>query len=80
MRPFSVLNENAQPRSYIEQLVISPNIFRYNYPPDSVLAGDPLCKEGVQLHFDIAQKNTIIWSSEEEISERLQTRIVATIE
>ena len=39
-----------------------------------------LCKRGVQLHFDIAQKNTIICASEEEIPERLQKRIAATIE
>lgn len=39
-----------------------------------------LCKRGVQLHFDIAQKNTIIWASEEEIPGRLQKRIAATIE
>lgn len=40
MRPFSVLNENAQPRSYIEQFVISLNIFRYDHPSDLVLAGE----------------------------------------
>ena len=39
-----------------------------------------LCKEGVQLHFDIAQKNTIIWTSEEEIPELLRARIIATID
>jgi len=39
LRPFSVLNENAQPRSYIEQFVISLNIFRYDHPSDLVLAG-----------------------------------------
>ena len=40
MRPFSVLNENAQPRSYIEQFVISLNIFCYDHPSDLVLAGE----------------------------------------
>lgn len=39
-----------------------------------------LCKNDVKLHFDIAQKNTIIWSDEEEIPLRLKNRIIATIE
>lgn len=39
-----------------------------------------LCKRDVQLHFDIAQKNTIIWETESEISERLKNRIKATID
>lgn len=39
-----------------------------------------LCKESTQLHFDIAQKNTIIWSAEEDIPERLTNRIKATID
>lgn len=39
-----------------------------------------LCKKGTMLHFDIAQKNTIIWSSEDEIAERLMSRIRATID
>jgi len=39
-----------------------------------------LCKEGIQLHFDIAQKNTIMWASEADIPERLRKRIIATIE
>lgn len=39
-----------------------------------------LCKKGVQLHFDIAQKNTIMWESEDDIPERLTNRIKATIE
>lgn len=39
-----------------------------------------LCKEGVQLHFDIAQKNTIMWATEADIPERLRKRIEATIE
>ena len=38
-----------------------------------------LCKKDVKLHFDIAQKNTIIWESEEEIPNRLYNRIKATI-
>ena len=39
-----------------------------------------LCKKDTQLHFDIAQKNTIIWSDESEIPERLVNRIKATID
>lgn len=39
-----------------------------------------LCKKGTELHFDIAQKNTIIWESEEILPERLFNRIKATIE
>ena len=39
-----------------------------------------LCKKDTSLHFDIAQKNTIIWSSEEEIPDRLTARIKATID
>lgn len=39
-----------------------------------------LCKNGVKLHFDIAQKNTIMWEKEEEIPLRLMNRIKATIE
>lgn len=39
-----------------------------------------LCKSGTVLHFDIAQKNTIIWDSEEDIPQRLCNRIKATIE
>ncbi|MEQ2564110.1 hypothetical protein WMO41_13225 [Ventrimonas sp. CLA-AP-H27] len=39
-----------------------------------------LCKKDVKLHFDIAQKNTIIWKTEEEIPERLKNRIIATID
>ncbi len=38
-----------------------------------------LCKSGTQLHFDIAQKNTIIWDCEEDIPLRLKNRIKATI-
>ena len=38
-----------------------------------------LCKKNVDLHFDIAQKNTIIWEKEEDIPERLSNRIRATI-
>jgi hypothetical protein len=38
-----------------------------------------LCKKGVDLHFDIAQKNTIIWETEDEIPSRLTARIKATI-
>lgn len=39
-----------------------------------------LCKDGVQLHFDIAQKNTILWKQEDEIPIRLSNRIKATVE
>ncbi len=39
-----------------------------------------LCKRNVQLHFDIAQKNTIMWEAEEEIPEMLTNRIKATID
>lgn len=38
-----------------------------------------LCMDGKYLHFDIAQKNTIIWKTEEEIPLRLKNRIIATI-
>ena len=33
-----------------------------------------------RLHFDIAQKNTIMWGTEEDIPERLKNRIKATID
>lgn len=39
-----------------------------------------LCQKDTKLHFDIAQKNTIIWSTENEIPERLYNRIKATID
>ena len=39
-----------------------------------------LCKKDVQLHFDIAQKNTIMWETEENIPQKLCNRIKATIE
>lgn len=39
-----------------------------------------LCKKNAELHFDIAQKNTIMWESEEEIPDRLTNRIKATID
>ena len=39
-----------------------------------------LCKKGVQLHFDIAQKNTIMWETEDDIPLRLTNRIKATID
>ena len=38
-----------------------------------------LCKKNVDLHFDIAQKNTIIWDDESDIPLRLKNRIIATI-
>ncbi len=39
-----------------------------------------LCKSGTTLHFDIAQKNTIIWDTEADIPLRLKNRIKATID
>ena len=39
-----------------------------------------LCKDGVKLHFDIAQKNTIMWKNEEDIPVKLTNRIKATID
>lgn len=39
-----------------------------------------LCKKRVKLHFDIAQKNTIMWETEDDIPEMLRKRIVSTIE
>ena len=39
-----------------------------------------LCQKGKQLHFDIAQKNTIMWETEEDIPLRLTNRIKATID
>ena len=39
-----------------------------------------LCKKGVDLHFDIAQKNTIMWESEDDIPKKLTNRIKATID
>lgn len=39
-----------------------------------------LCKMDTKLHFDVAQKNTIIWNSEDEIPDRLMKRIHATID
>ena len=39
-----------------------------------------LCKNGVTLHFDVAQKNTIMWDNEDDIPQRLKYRIIATID
>lgn len=39
-----------------------------------------MCKSGTQMHFDIAQKNTIIWENESDIPLRLCNRIKATID
>lgn len=39
-----------------------------------------LCKKGVNLHFDIAQKNTIMWESEDAIPNKLKNGIIATID
>jgi nucleoside 2-deoxyribosyltransferase len=39
-----------------------------------------LCRKETQLHFDIAQKNTIMWGTENDIPELLANRIKATID
>ena len=39
-----------------------------------------LCSTKTQLHFDIAQKNTIMWETENDIPEKLKNRIKATID
>ena len=39
-----------------------------------------LCKKSVDLHFDVAQKNTIMWDTEDSIPEKLANRIKATID
>ena len=39
-----------------------------------------LCKKEVKLHFDIAQKNTIMWVNESDIPKLLENRIKATID
>lgn len=39
-----------------------------------------LCQKDVGLHFDIAQKNTIMWKNEMDIPELLEKRIRATID
>ena len=39
-----------------------------------------LCRNDVKLHFDVAQKNTIMWGKEEDIPQLLTNRIKATIE
>ena len=39
-----------------------------------------LCRQDVNLHFDVAQKNTIMWTTEEDIPKRLTNRINATID
>lgn len=39
-----------------------------------------LCQKDQRLHFDIAQKNTIMWGEEDDIPERLTNRIKATID
>lgn len=39
-----------------------------------------LCQCKTSLHFDVAQKNTIMWETEEDIPEKLHKRIKATIE
>lgn len=36
-------------------------------------------QKGVELHFDIAQINTIMWEDEKDIPLRLKNRIEATI-
>lgn len=39
-----------------------------------------LCKQDTKLHFDIAQKNTIMWEKEDDIPDQLCNRIKATID
>ena len=39
-----------------------------------------LCQKDDSLHFDIAQKNTIMWDTEDDIPSRLTNRIRATID
>lgn len=39
-----------------------------------------LCQKDTHLHFDIAQKNTIMWEKEEDIPVMLKNRIIATID
>ena len=39
-----------------------------------------LCCKSTDLHFDVAQKNTIFWEAEDEIPLKLTNRIKATIE
>ncbi len=39
-----------------------------------------LCKKETVLHFDIAQKNTIMWETEGDITDRLCNRIIAIID
>ena len=39
-----------------------------------------LCQKDVKLHFDIAQKNSILWETEDEVPERLKKRILASID
>ncbi len=39
-----------------------------------------LCRANVKLHFDVAQKNTILWETETEIPDKLKKRIEATID
>ena len=38
-----------------------------------------LCKNGVKLHFDIAQKSMIVWTDEGDLIARLKRRIEATV-
>ena len=39
-----------------------------------------LCQKDTKLHFDVAQKNTIMWETEADIPEKLTNRIKATID
>ncbi len=39
-----------------------------------------LCRKETNLHFDVAQKNTIMWDTEDDIPDRLFSRIKATID
>ena len=38
-----------------------------------------VCRKGTELHFDAAQKNTIVFETEEELTTKLTRRIQATI-
>ena len=38
------------------------------------------CKEGLKPHFDIEEKNMILWKDKEDLIERLKSRILATIQ
>ena len=39
-----------------------------------------LCQKDARMHFDMAQKNTIMWVTEDDIPLMLKNRIIATID